>query len=176
MTESKVRSYVISKLRTIQNWTDEHKLARQRAKVGPNLFQCAKCSGTFRRDETHVDHRIPVIDPTVGFVDWNTYMVRLFCSVDNLQILCVKDHAEKTIAENELREKHGTGRFSAASRAKLSRALIGNKCANGPKSEAHKAAMSADRRGKPQTLARTIAIAKMREKLAEKLKGDQNVR
>lgn len=53
-------------------------------------FKCAQC-GRFFRDENKniaVDHIIPIVDPAVGYVDMNTYADRLFCDIDNLQVLC----------------------------------------------------------------------------------------
>ena len=55
-------------------------------------YKCAQC-GKFFLDKTGfkeiaVDHISPVIDTATGWVDYNTYIDRLFCSVDNLQILC----------------------------------------------------------------------------------------
>jgi hypothetical protein len=46
-----------------------------------------------------VDHKDPVIDPVVGFTDWNEYIRRMFCGPENLQVLCDPCHAEKTRAE-----------------------------------------------------------------------------
>lgn len=55
-------------------------------------FTCATCGRKFINKsgarEIAVDHRVPVVDPAVGFVDFNTYIDRLLCPIDNLQILC----------------------------------------------------------------------------------------
>jgi 5-methylcytosine-specific restriction endonuclease McrA len=46
-----------------------------------------------------VDHIIPVVDPKVGFVDWNTFIERLFTERDNFQTLCKPCHKKKSRAE-----------------------------------------------------------------------------
>lgn len=51
------------------------------------------------------DHIEPVVAPT-GFVDWNTYISRMFDSIpDGIQYLCLDCHAGKTAAEREERKK-----------------------------------------------------------------------
>lgn len=58
------------------------------------FWQCSMCK-EWHRDQTsmEVDH-IVEIGPFKG--DWNDYISRMFCSVDNLQVLCVKCHQAKT--------------------------------------------------------------------------------
>jgi hypothetical protein len=75
-----------------------------------NKYKCNHCKRWCRRKTVQVDHIVPVLDPVVGFPqsctfqdkencsgtnnacgeDWTTYVNRLFCSVDNLQVLCKK--------------------------------------------------------------------------------------
>jgi 5-methylcytosine-specific restriction endonuclease McrA len=62
-------------------------------------YQCAKCSEWFMSKDIQVDHIDPVIDPNVGFVDFNTFIERLFCGPENLAPLCTKDHKAKTDLE-----------------------------------------------------------------------------
>lgn len=47
------------------------------------------------------DHVHPVVDPATGFVDWNTYIDRMFNG--ELQPLCKADHEKKTKEENRVR-------------------------------------------------------------------------
>jgi len=81
-------------------------------------FKCAKCGRTFLNKigsrEIALDHIEPVISVTDGWVNWDTYIERLFCDASNLQILCnYKDlrdgvkscHARKSIIENAQRPK-----------------------------------------------------------------------
>jgi len=58
----------------------------------------------FKRKELHVDHTEPVLDLEIGFVDWNTYIERLFCPVENLQALCKVCHGSKTMQEDAMRQ------------------------------------------------------------------------
>lgn len=57
-------------------------------------YQCAGCGRFFldksvdRCKEIAIDHKEPVISLEHGRQDNNTYIERLFCSVDNLQVLC----------------------------------------------------------------------------------------
>jgi len=50
-----------------------------------------------------VDHINPVVDPAVGFVDWNTYINRMFLEEKGYQVLCHACHGIKTRDERELR-------------------------------------------------------------------------
>jgi 5-methylcytosine-specific restriction endonuclease McrA len=73
------------------------------AKIGRNKYTCAKCKGTFGRKDTRIDHIEPVVEVAVGFVDWNTFIERLYCPQEGYQILCRTCHDEKTVQERELR-------------------------------------------------------------------------
>jgi 5-methylcytosine-specific restriction endonuclease McrA len=75
-------------------------------------YKCASC-GLHFLDKTGfkqiaLDHILPVIDPLVGWVDYNTYIERLFCSIDNLQVLCKPCHSKKSIAEGGTRKQTRT--------------------------------------------------------------------
>lgn len=66
-------------------------------------YVCAACLGFFDIKETHMDHINPVIDPNIGFVDWNTYIERLFVDKDGYQTLCIPCHTKKTNDEDDNR-------------------------------------------------------------------------
>lgn len=66
-------------------------------------FKCAMCKEDFPAKEVNVDHVEPVVCPYTGFIDWDTYINRLFCSGDNLQVLCSPCHDIKT--EKERKER-----------------------------------------------------------------------
>jgi 5-methylcytosine-specific restriction endonuclease McrA len=75
-------------------------------------FTCAQCKEKHGNSNTVVDHINPVIDPKVGFPllpdgrdDWLTYISRLFCSIENLQILCLPCHNAKSGKETKTRVK-----------------------------------------------------------------------
>jgi 5-methylcytosine-specific restriction endonuclease McrA len=62
-------------------------------------YQCAECGQWHMGKDIQVDHAIPVVDPEQGFVDWNTFVDRLFCDKDNLSVLCKDCHHIKTNEE-----------------------------------------------------------------------------
>ncbi len=62
-------------------------------------YKCKKCKKDFPAKMVQVDHIKPVVDPKVGFVDWNTFIDRLFCERNNLQVLCKACHDLKTKKE-----------------------------------------------------------------------------
>lgn len=68
-------------------------------------YQCAHCKEFFKDKDIAVDHIEPVNDPEVGFVDFNTYVERLFCPVENLQVLCKSCHKKKSAEETKRRAK-----------------------------------------------------------------------
>lgn len=67
------------------------------------FYQCAICGCWHRAKNSSVDHKIPVVDPIIGFVDWNTFVSRLFCGIEGLQVLCDKCHDKKTAEERKIR-------------------------------------------------------------------------
>jgi DNA-directed RNA polymerase beta' subunit len=69
------------------------------------MYKCNSCGGNFEAKDTHMDHIESVIDVQVGFVDWNTYISRLFVDVDGYQLLCSGCHLIKTTMENEMRRE-----------------------------------------------------------------------
>lgn len=63
---------------------------------------CSKCKEWKRSSKgkkVAIDHINPVVEPTIGFVDLNTYYARLWVPRDQLQKLCGDCHNEKTQAE-----------------------------------------------------------------------------
>jgi len=59
----------------------------------------------FPGKDVNVDHVKPVVDPKVGFTTWDDFILNLFCTKDNLQVLCSKCHDIKTKMENNSRKK-----------------------------------------------------------------------
>lgn len=111
-TEARFRSFIISALRKAP-WPPKFE-AKKLAKVGYNQYKCAKCGNigpatleplegkSRRRNNADVDHIEPVVDPSVGFVDWNTFIERLYCEVEGFQVLCWECHTEVTAEEREI--------------------------------------------------------------------------
>ena len=103
MTESAFWSFIRSALRQKSRWwkpISQAKLAAKRKYKGPNKrqkfeYQCNVCKDWYPDKEINVDHIIPAgtlrcANDLPGFVE------RLFCEVDNLQVLCQGCHNKKT--------------------------------------------------------------------------------
>ena len=74
-------------------------------------FKCRECAELFGTKEVQVDHIDPVVSVERGFTDWNDYIDRLFCSVDNLQVLCKPCHKVKSKIENATRRNNAKDEF-----------------------------------------------------------------
>lgn len=61
-------------------------------------YQCAKCKGWFSAKEVSVDHIIPAGSLKSGD-DLKSFVAKLFCEQENLQVLCLPEHQEKTNRE-----------------------------------------------------------------------------
>jgi len=118
-TEGQFNSFIKSMLRRgSTRWGPKYackKAARHSEKLpnekGRLVFHslCASCNQVFPETTCAVDHIQPVVDPYVGFQGWDTLIERLFCEVDNLQVLCKPCHDRKTKREKEVdkeRRKH----------------------------------------------------------------------
>jgi 5-methylcytosine-specific restriction endonuclease McrA len=103
MTESAFWGFIRSSLRQKSRWWKPIAEAKAKAKrkyKGPNKRQkfeylCNVCKEWFADKEINVDHIIPAgtlrcAQDLPGFVE------RLFCEVDNLQVLCNVCHNKKT--------------------------------------------------------------------------------
>lgn len=108
MTESAFWSFIRSGLRQKSRWwkpITECKLKAKRAYKGTNKrqkfeYQCASCKNWFPEKQINVDHIKPAgslncAQDLPGFVE------RLFCEIDNLQVLCEKCHDVKTKLEKK---------------------------------------------------------------------------
>ena len=65
------------------------------------FYICAACRMKFKGKHTAVDHIDPVVVPKQGFVDWNTFISRLWCKKENLQVLCSYKLTEKHLYNDE---------------------------------------------------------------------------
>lgn len=70
-------------------------------------YLCSKCDGFFPIKDVQVDHIDPV-GPTpdfadgIDFIQWARWLSRLFCSEENLTVLCITCHADKTKKDRSL--------------------------------------------------------------------------
>jgi hypothetical protein len=103
MTESAFWGFIRSSLRQKSRWWKPIAEAKAKAKrkyKGPNKrqkfeYQCNVCKEWHPDKEINVDHIIPAgtlrcANDLPGFVE------RLFCEIDNLQVLCNVCHNKKT--------------------------------------------------------------------------------
>ena len=110
LTESAFWSFIRSGLRQKSRWwkpITQCKLNAKRTYKGPNKrqkfeYQCNMCKKWFAEKNINVDHIHPAgslncANDLPGFVE------RLFCEVDNLQVLCSACHDVKT--QNEKNAK-----------------------------------------------------------------------
>ncbi len=71
-------------------------------------YACASCGARFKQKDVQLDHVIPV-GPTPGSklappdMTWDRFIARLFCSPDNLKVVCKPCHKRKTASETKKR-------------------------------------------------------------------------
>lgn len=108
-TEGRYRSFLVSILRSgMRRWPPKWR-ALKKASIGKKIstkskrlaehYVCAECKKEFTAKDVQVDHMLPVVDPKVGFISWDTYIDRLYCEEDNLQVLCLPCHKIKSKEE-----------------------------------------------------------------------------
>lgn len=108
-TKARKKAFIVAVLRNgSRRWPPKYNVlnaAKTEKKVNKKTgriaqhYKCNICSGEFPAKEIQVDHIQPVVDPLVGFKDWNTFIRRLFCEEKNLQAVCKVCHKEKTKKE-----------------------------------------------------------------------------
>lgn len=111
--EARIKNFIISVLRAgSRKWPPRSAVlnaAKTEKKLNPKSnriaqhYKCNVCKKEFPATGIQVDHLDPVVDPAMGFVDWNTYIPRLFCDEDNLQAICKKCHTAKSNKEKKQR-------------------------------------------------------------------------
>ena len=114
-TEARYRAFVISALRAYMKRFPPKWKALKAAMVGRKVnkysgrlaehYLCANCGEFFIARDVQVDHIDPVVSPNEGFQDWWTFITRLYCEAENLQVLCKPCHKEKTNRERKERKK-----------------------------------------------------------------------
>lgn len=97
--------WLIAQLRRVHYKWPAKEEAKKEAKVSYGTYMCATCKGLFKRKDTQIDHIEPVISTKEGFIDWNTFICRLFAEKSAYQVLCKKCHKEKSKGENAKRRK-----------------------------------------------------------------------
>ena len=112
--DSKFKYFIINLLRKgTFKWIPRGE-AKKRAKVQNGTYkngnpkygyQCNICKATYASGDVQVDHIEPVIGPE-GFTTWDDYIHRMFCPVDNFQVVCSECHDKKSAKEVQARKKY----------------------------------------------------------------------
>lgn len=115
MTEAKFKGWIISLLRRgTMRWPPRNEClskAKTKKKINKKTnrlaqhYKCNGCKKEFPLKEVVVDHIQPVVSCKEGFVDWNTYIDRMFCPITNFQVLCKGCHTIKSSEERAQRKK-----------------------------------------------------------------------
>jgi 5-methylcytosine-specific restriction endonuclease McrA len=113
-TEGRYRAFITSVLRSgFRRWPPKYKalnaacvgvLKNKKTKRDGKHYTCALCSKVHPSSNVQVDHILPVVAPE-GFDTWGTYIERLFCEQDNLQVVCKPCHKKKSASERKARGK-----------------------------------------------------------------------
>lgn len=94
-------------MRKVWYWSEERNEALRSAKVSRGLWKCEKCDFVGIRKEMAVDHIEPVVAVDSNDEDiWNSFIKRLFCGADGLQVICRECHSKKTKGESHARSEY----------------------------------------------------------------------
>jgi len=112
MTEGGFNSFIKSGLRQMSTrWKpkyDVKKQARHHTKLsngkGRLVFHslCNSCQELVPETTSSVDHIHPIINPNVGFTNWDDVIYAMFCEAEGLQVLCKPCHDAKTKKEKAI--------------------------------------------------------------------------
>lgn len=119
LTEAGFKALIVSALREKSRWWKPKQKCIQKARVRKGIYVCEKCKqevpayiyDTYKTGKKKgkkrkirnilADHINPVVDPAVGFVDWNTYIDRMFIET-GWQAICDSCHKIKTAEERSI--------------------------------------------------------------------------
>ena len=104
--DNKLKSFAIQTLRRASyRWYGRYN-ALKKASIGRNQYTCALCPpGTIHpRKGVQIDHKDPVVDPIIGWTNFDDFITRMFVSEEGFQILCLECHKSKTTSENTTRK------------------------------------------------------------------------
>lgn len=114
-TTGRKRGFIVATLRNgSRKWPPKFETlnaAKTEKKINPKSgrlaqhYECNLCGKEYTNKDIEVDHIVPVVDPVVGFVDWNTYIERLFCERSNYQAICKPCHRIKTKEETSSKKR-----------------------------------------------------------------------
>lgn len=98
-----LKSKIVASLRRLSYQWPPRKEVVRKARLRRGIYKCNICQGEFGPKEINVDHIIPVVDITTGWVSWDIFIERLFCEEEGFQICCITCHDIKTLEENKKR-------------------------------------------------------------------------
>jgi len=112
MTEASFWSFIRSSLRNRSRFWKPVLLCKEKAKrkyEGSNKkqkyeYQCNCCKKWYAAKNINVDHIVPAGELNCA-ADLPGFVERLFCEVDNMQVLCLECHDSKSKLENQERLK-----------------------------------------------------------------------
>lgn len=114
-TESKFQNFIVSALRRASSrWAPKFECIKA-CYVGKGvnpatghpckLHKCPQCEGLFPQTFMRADHVVSVVGPE-GFVDFNTFIARLFVEADGYSAVCFDCHEKFSAHERKLRAAH----------------------------------------------------------------------
>jgi len=103
-TESRFHSFIKSALRSASRRWSPIYTTKKNARIARNTYICSNCGNKVGNKDIKVDHINPVVSVEDGFIDYNTYIQRMFVEIDGLSALCKKCHDIKTSVENKQRK------------------------------------------------------------------------
>lgn len=104
MERTKDNSKEVWQLRQAWSRSKRRFAVLKRAKIDTNQYKCEQCGGVFKYRDITVDHRIPCVDPVLGWQGVGEFAKRLYCEVEGLQALCLDlCHKAKTKKETKVR-------------------------------------------------------------------------
>ena len=109
-TEAKFKSFIRNQLRAATIKWKPIQDSKKAANIRRGVYLCSCCDEEItatvvdvnkrkRVNNVIVDHKEPIIDPSVGWVSWDSLIDRMFCNSDNLAVVCRECHDKKTNEE-----------------------------------------------------------------------------
>lgn len=108
--------HLVAAIRKVWRWSPERRDVLKRAKIDKDSWKCEKCNTVFgiadyvtkkgrkrRRMAGAVDHVIPIGKQPTKWSEYPKYLVRTFCALTNLQVLCKACHDFKSKGERQKR-------------------------------------------------------------------------
>lgn len=97
-----IKTKIVAGIRKVWRFHPMRTEVKNRCKTGDGWFRCEKCRKL--TDHVDVDHKVPAIDPVLGWQGYDSFILGLFCDINNLQGICISCHETKTGRENKIRK------------------------------------------------------------------------